>query len=517
MTAPTQWRRKAMISVLAVIAGALLPLSLAPYNIWPLGLMAPACLVLLLDKTSAKTALWRSWLFGAGMFGAGTSWVYVSIHDFGGTAAPLAVIMTAIFVLGLALVFAAPFYFYARYFSLGVAGRVLGFSATWVLGEWLRSWFLTGFPWLYIGYAHVDTWLAGWAPQFGVFGLSFICVLSACTIAEIVRQRRALGHYAFGKTSIALFSSIAAAWLIGFALTLLPLNDEKAETISVAIVQPNIPLAQKWDPLYQDHIMQTLRDETDALWQNDLVVWPEASIPLMYHDAGFFLDEMEALATSTNTGIITGILYDDAKPMTFYNSIIGLGRAEGIYFKQRLVPFGEYVPLEKWLRGLINFFNLPTSIIFPGPKDQDILSFDQHKVAPSICYEIVYPDLVARLAKDAHLLITISNDAWFGSSIGPLQHFQMAQMRALENRRTVIRGTNTGVSGIIDARGKVMQLSRQFERESIEHTKVKLINQRSLFSYWGSAPIVILCVMVLALLCVGRMRARQQQVVGLPD
>ncbi len=517
METPTGWRASWRGDLVAIVAGALLPFSLAPYNIWPLGILAPALLVFLLDTTPPKKAFWRSWFFGAGMFGAGTSWVYISIHDFGGTAAPLAVIMTAMFVLGLALVFAAPFYCYARYFSHTTLGRVLGFSAMWVLGEWLRSWFLTGFPWLYLGYGHVDTWLAGWAPVFGVFGLSLVSVLSGSLATEVLRQRRALGNYRMGKLTVALLGSIGALWVLGLGLSRLPISEQNVDTLSVAIVQPNIPLAQKWDPIYQDQIMQVLRDETDPLWHNDLVVWPEASIPLMYHDAGFFLEEIEDIATSTNTGVITGILYDDAKPMTFYNSIIGLGRADGIYFKQRLVPFGEYVPLERWLRGLINFFNLPNSIIFPGPKDQDILSFDNYKVAPSICYEIVYPDLVARLAKDANLLITISNDAWFGRSIGPLQHFQMAQMRALENRRTVLRGTNTGLSGIINSRGQAVQLSEQFARQSIQHAKVKLINQRTLFSYWGSAPIVCLCAMVLALLLGARLRTRQQQVVGLPD
>lgn len=499
--------------LLAAGAGLLVAFSLAPYNLWVLSLAAPALLFFLLQNHRAKSALRRSFAFGAGMFGNGTSWVYISIHDFGYTAAPLAVILTAIFVLGLALVFAVPFYLYARCFKTSELRGAIGFSACWVLGEWTRSWFLTGFPWLYLGYAHVETWLSGWAPIFGVFGLSLFSVLTGVLLCHTIfklctHKKVSLPTLYFAITCLLLWPT--GKWISTDSW------DQNTEAFSVAIVQPNTPLEVKWNPMFRDQIMDTLRSETENHWDKDLIIWPEAAIPIMYHDAEYLLTEFKEKAEATSTGIILGILYDDEKPMTFYNSIVGLGRADGIYFKQRLVPFGEYVPLEKWLRGLIAFFNLPNSIIFPGPRDQEILTFDGVKVAPSICYEIVYPDLVAKLAADAELLVTISNDAWFGSSIGPLQHLQMAQMRALENQRYVLRGTNTGVSAIINPSGTLTTVSRQFEQHTIEQFDIKLVKNKTLFSQWGSLPILGICFTMLGLLFMGQIKKRQAQISNIP-
>ncbi len=520
--------------IIAIIAGTLLPFSLAPYDFWFLGILAPAILAFLLKGLNAKPTFWRSFLFGAGMFGKGASWVYVSIHDFGYTTAPLALVMTGLFVCALAVTFALPFFIYARFFNsrllsnscarisihdsqdtpYNTAKHVFGFAAVWVLGEWSRSWFLTGFPWLYLGYAHADTWLAGWAPIIGVYGIGFICVLTGTTLSETI-QRLLLRHkqgerwFSLSRSHSVALSFTACLWLIGFSALISDDQYEETPKISVAIVQPNISLEMKWNPLKLNKVLDILREETQNHWDKDLIIWPEAAIPIMYNDAQYFLDEIEKIANATSSGLITGILYDDKKPMTFFNSIIGLGRADGIYFKQRLVPFGEYVPMEKWLRGLIDFFNLPNSIIFPGPQNQEILQFDNYKIAPSICYEIVYPDLVAQLAREADLLITISNDAWFGDSIGPIQHFQMAQMRALENQRYVIRGTNTGISGIIAPSGKVTVASRQFQRETITQMDVRLINKKTWFSVWGSTPLVVFCGLILAALLIAQRRLNQ--------
>ncbi|WP_086933711.1 apolipoprotein N-acyltransferase [Agarilytica rhodophyticola] len=482
-------------NVLALLTGALVPLSLAPYKLWPIGLLTPLVLLLLLQGSNIKQGFFRSFLFGLGMFGAGASWVYVAIHDFAQTPPLLAGIMTAMFVSALALVFALPFIIYCRFIKENTTGRIIGFSSIWVLGEWSRSWFLTGFPWLYIGYAHVDTWLAGWAPVLGVFSLSFFAILSSTLLYSIFisRSKKALLTY----TSLLLFIWSTGLYLSHRSWQTEPKDSHPDSTISVAIIQPNIPLELKWNPIYRSDILSILREQTSEHLDKDLILWPEAAVPIMYHEAEEFLGEMDELANNSGTGIITGILYDDPQPGIYYNSIIGIGNAGGIYFKQRLVPFGEYVPLEKWLRGLINFFDLPNSIIYPGPKQQDILNYGQYNIAPSICYEIVYPDLVARLAKHAHLLVTISNDAWFGDSIGPMQHFQMAQMRALENQRYVIRATNTGVSGIINPKGQISLLGEQFVREVNTYDDVKLINTITPFARWGSLPIVGLCLIIL--------------------
>jgi len=451
--------------VTALIAGVLLPLSMAPYGKWPLGILSATVLAALLKGLNGKKGFIRSLFFGLGMYAAGVSWVFVSIHDFGNAGVPLALAMTGAFVAFLALVFAIPFYFYSRFLSRSVIGFVLAFPSVWILGEWMRSWLLTGFPWLYLGYAHVDTWLGGWAPLLGVFGIGWLGIVSGNIIAHNLCK-------------------IEAA----------PLSKQNLQ----AFVTPKSPLEMKWQQIYQPYIMDTLRTLSETAWDSDLVVWPEAAVPMLYTDAEEFLSEVDELAKKTNSALVTGLLYDDQPNQKYYNAIMGLGDAESIYFKQRLVPFGEYVPLEEQLRGLIDFFDLPNSIIHPGPKDQDNIKAEGYTIAPYICYEIVYPDLVARNLKNANIIITISNDAWFGDSIGPLQHYQMAQMRALENRRYVIRATNTGLSGVISPMGKTIKQEKQFEQLAF-HAETKLVQGTTPFSRFGSKPIVALCFLVVAL------------------
>ncbi|SMF54781.1 Apolipoprotein N-acyltransferase [Alteromonadaceae bacterium Bs31] len=482
--------------MLVVFSGSILPLSFAPYELWWFGILACSSLALCLKKISARRALWRSFLFALGMYGTGVSWVYVSIHDFAYTPAWLASIMTAMFVAFMALVFCWPFYFYKRCVGGSYFGVLLGFPATWVISEWVRSWFLTGFPWLYLGYGHTDSWLAGWSPVFGVYGLSFLAAFTATSLLSIQRasEKLSLGKRWHRKLSYITLSSVAAIWLGGLALTSVNWTTPTKE-LSVSIVQPNIPLEVKWNPLFRGEITDTLLELTEDHWQSDIIVWPEAAIPMMYHEADFFIEELQKLATANNTALVSGILYDDEQPNTYYNSIFGMGTAENIYFKQRLVPFGEYVPLEKYLRGLIRFFDLPNSIIHRGPLLQEGIKTNEYSIAPYICYEIVYPDLVANMLGDAQLLVTISNDAWFGESIGPLQHFQMAQMRALETGRYVIRGTNTGLSGIISHKGEVTLAGTQFKAETITG-KVMLTEGKTPFARFGSWPMIIISFMI---------------------
>ena len=485
----------------ALVSGALLPFSLAPYNIWPLGILATTMLALTLVGQSGRRGFFRSVLFGLGMYGFGASWVFRSIHDFGFASTPLAFVLTSLFVFGLALVFALPFILYCKYCSKSRPGFLLGFASVWILGEWIRSWFLTGFPWLYLGYAHTSTWLGGWAPILGVFGIGFFAVLSGLVISDVFHQF--INHlrnktHPFDlhtksdrKTASVLFILVCLCWVGGWQFSNIAWTKKTSENpLSVALVQPNIPQPMKWQPFYFPYIMQTLRDLTRDHWEADLVLWPENAVPHFYHDASDFLEEINLRAEAGNTALITGILYDADEPRTWYNSIIGLGTAEGTYFKQRLVPFGEYVPLEKHIRGLLEFFNLPNSVISVGPKDQELLRTKDFKLASYICYEIVYPDLVAQYAGESELLLTISNDAWFGDSIGPLQHFQMAQMRAMENGKYLLRATNTGVSGVISHKGEILEQLPQFEQGTLR-SDVYTMTGKTPFAQLKSWPTIL--------------------------
>ncbi|MFK8050790.1 MAG: apolipoprotein N-acyltransferase [Halioglobus sp.] len=490
-----------LIAVAALAAGSGVTLSLAPIHFWPAGIISCIALLFLLQSCTARQAFWRGWLFGLGVFGTGVSWVYVSIHVHGNTNIPLAVFLTCLFCGGLALLHGMLGWCYAQ-FVRGLPGGVLiGMPILWVLFEWFRSWFLTGFPWLYLGYAHVDTWLAGWAPIVGIYGLSLFCVITASCIYLAWRNRNPRQWLTSALVSLAL-------WLVGAQLQSVEwVSRQSDKPISVAIYQPNIPQEHKWDRAWYQPILQKYQSATESLYGQDIVIWPESAIPNFYQRSRVFIDPIARRAADNDTTLITGIPFRSEEGDAYFNSIVALGAGKGVYHKQRLVPFGEYLPLEKQLRGLISFFDLPMSSFSPGLPDQAFLRSGDYSVAPYICYEVVYPDLVARNASAADILITISNDSWFGSSLGPLQHLQMAQMRALENGRYLIRATNNGVSAIIDHRGDLVVQTPQFVETTLK-SDVFVMSGKTPFGYYGSTPLLLTIALVLSLMAMIKRRGK---------
>jgi apolipoprotein N-acyltransferase len=496
--------RKIGASLLALFAGSLITLALAPYNLWPAGLLSCCLYIGLLRNGSLRMAAWLGWLYGIGMFGTGASWVYVSIHEQGNASVALATALTAVFVCGLALLHALFAWLYAALLRNVMAGMLLGFPALWVLFEWIRSWLFTGFPWLYLGYSSMDTWASGWIPVIGVFGASLLCAFSASCLYLAYMRRSPQAYLIYG-------TMIASLWLIGWQLQQAKwVAPASATPLTVGLVQANIPQQLKWRREYYQPTLTLYQSMTEPLLEYDIVVWPEAAIPSYYQNAQDFLQPMAAAAERSNTALITGIPWREAGASTYHNSIVALGAGSGVYHKQRLVPFGEYVPLEQSLRGVIEFFDLPMSSFTPGRSKQSPLLVHDFRVAPFICYEVVYPDLVRKFARKADLLITISNDAWFGASLGPIQHLQMARMRALENGRYMIRATNNGISAIIDEQGQIVTIGNQFQRETITG-EVQVMLGETPFTDIGSIPIIILCALaILGLLGAGSMGLRLQ-------
>ncbi|MEH6634397.1 MAG: apolipoprotein N-acyltransferase [Halioglobus sp.] len=480
---PETGLRPLIVLILAPLAGALVTLSLAPFGLWPAGILSCVLYAYLLSTCSASQALWRGWLYGLGMFGTGVSWVYVSIHVHGHASIPLAILLTVVFCAGLSLLHALFAWCYVRFVRPLPGGMLVGFPALWVLFEWLRGWLLTGFPWLYLGYAHVETWISGWAPILGVFGLSFITALTGTCLFLAWRGRQAAATTTYAVIVITL-------WGGGAVLKPTQWVARASEhSLTVALYQPNIPQQHKWDPAWYEPILSQLSAATEPLMGLDIVIWPEAAVPDYYQRAQDFLQPLAERAAAANTTLITGIPFRPEGGDTYYNSIAALGYGQGIYHKQRLVPFGEYVPLEGLLRGLIAFFDLPMSGFTSGPAEQKPLRVGPYRVAPFICYEIVYANQVATNARDTDLLITISNDSWFGNSLGPLQHLQIAQMRARENGRYVLRATNNGVSAIIDHQGRIVDRTEQFvETTLIGEAEVMLGNTP--FGSFGTMPII---------------------------
>jgi apolipoprotein N-acyltransferase len=477
---------------IALVAGCLVPFSFAPFNIWPLGILALSIFALLINNQSLKAVWWRTWWFGVGMYGIGVSWIYVSISGFGGAPAPLAAFLVIIFVFFMAAFFSLPFYAFGRWFCHHKLTLLIAFPATWLISEWLRTWLLTGFPWLLLGYGDLTNWLSGWAPVFGVMGLSLLSALTAGLFAHTIYHPITL------RSLVPSSILLAIVWGGGFALQKIEWTQAASAPTSIAIVQPNIKQESKWQESFRDENMDLLRAQTEPLWGKKIIIWPESAVTEIYSQAIPFLHEMNRKAADNHSGLLTGIIFDDQEKNTYYNSIATFGDAIGIYHKRRLVPFGEYVPME-WLRHFIEFFNLPTSYISLGPDDQHGLKVDDLMIAPAVCYEVAYPDLIAKSALDSQLLMSVSNLGWFGDSLGRHQFMQMAQMRALETQHYYAYSTNNGPSAIFDRKGTITAQTKAFEQTSLT-SEIYAVNGATPFMRFGSVPVVILSFIGLVLL-----------------
>ncbi len=482
------------------LAGACLPLSLAPFDWWWLGVLVMAALVAGLDRSSAKHSFFLGWIFGSASFLTGVSWVYIAIHDFGATPAYLALPMTAIFCIFLGIVPALFCYAYSRWVRDGRGGRILGFAAMWVLCEWLRGWIFTGFPWLYLGYSQLNTPLSGWSPVVGVYGLSFWVALSGAALAQFL--------IAPNKTKLSSAAPLlACALLFGQGYLLKQTEWTQAKDVAplrIGAVQSNISQEKKWAYTQYWATLELYDQASEKLWADaDLVIWPEAAIPALYHNAQSFFDYIAERAAANDSALITGVptRFDE----NMYNSAMVISGGEGIYHKQRLVPFGEYVPLGQYIHGLLKIFDLPLSSFSRGGAEQSHLAVKGWELAPSICYEIAYPDLIAQSARGSDVLFTISNDAWFGHSIGPDQHMQMAQMRALENGRELIRVTSTGITALVDHQGNIRSRVPSFTETALRG-EVHAREGSTPFTRYGSTPIILLC---FALILAARIKPRQ--------
>ncbi len=491
-------------NLIALAAGAITPLALAPFGLWPLALLSIALFYLGLRDLAPRPAAGRGWCYGFGLFAAGTSWVYVSIHDYGAASPPLAALLTLGFVAGLGLLLALPAWLWARWLRRSEAplADALAFAALWLGQEAFRGWFLTGFPWLYAGYSQLDGPLSGLAPLGGVWLISFALALSAALLVNLNQLR---ARPAFFATGLVL---LLAPWAIGLALQQHAWTSPAGAPLKVAAIQGNIEQNLKWDPARLNAQLALYRDLTFSARPSDLIVWPETAVPVLKEHASGYLAVMDRFAREHQAALITGVPIRQANARgepRYYNAVSVLGEGSGDYLKQKLVPFGEYVPLQDLLRGLIAFFDLPMSDFARGSGDQALLQAKGYRVATLICYEVVYPEFAAELAAHSQLLLTVSNDAWFGRSIGPLQHLQMAQMRALEGGRWMIRATNNGMTALIDPFGRISQQLPPFE-QAVLYGEVVPMQQLTPYLQWRSWPLAIFCALLLAwALLAGRM------------
>jgi len=405
-------------------AGLLAVLGFAPFSLFPLTILTLAVLFWQWQHTNDKrAAAWLGFAFGAGLFGAGISWIYVALHDYGDMRMLLALLATVLFAAVLALFPALAGYAQARIKAPVWARLVLVMPALWVLLEWLRGLLFTGFPWLAFGYSQAAASpLAGYAPLFGVYGVSLAVAVSAGLLA--------LGWQArWSKQGKLALVALLLLWGGGAALRAVEWTQTEGEPFKVALLQGNIAQDLKFR---EDKLIGTLAADSQS------------------------------------------------------------------YRKNHLVPFGEFIPLRPVLGWLVNeVLNIPMSDLARGGERQAVLRIAGQRVAVQICYEDVFGEEVIRYLPEATLLVNVSNDAWYGRSHAAMQHNQIAQMRALETGRMMLRATNTGVTSIIGRDGVVQQMLPQHE-QGILTGQVQGYTGSTPYVRWGNAAMLGLLVLMLA-------------------
>lgn len=481
----------------ALCSGALLPLAFAPLQWVFFAFAAPAVFFLLSYNLAPRQAARVGYSFGLGFFGVGVSWVYVAIHDFGYTGAPIATVLTFIFVAVLALFFAGQAWLSSYVIHQFHKGKAALFSAAfilfpslWALFEWFRGWFLTGFPWLSLGYSQTDTWLGGYAPVFGVFGVSWLTAMVAGVLWLLVGFRQNL---------VVLVGALLFA--MGWTLQQVEWTEPTGKALSISLVQGNVPQMTKWEPEQVEARKQIYSDMTQQLWDvSDAIIWPENAMTLFYHDLREnYLDVLSRQAHARQTELVIGTPVMNLNSGEYYSSFISLGPSSGVYHKRHLVPFGEFVPLENWIRGLVNFFDLPMSSFSRGDTVQPLLEIAGQPLATSICYEDAFGEEMIAALPRATLLLNGSNNAWYGNSWAPHQHLQISRMRTMETGREMIRSTTNGISAYIDYRGHIKSRTPQFE-QTVLTDKVQPRKGSTPYVIWGNTFIVSLMLLLLGML-----------------
>jgi apolipoprotein N-acyltransferase len=483
-----------------LLSGATLPLAFSPFDYFLIGILSPAVLFFYLRDASPKGAFIAGYLYGFGMFGAGVNWLHISINLFGGVNLAGALLLTFLLIAFLALYPALVGLIACRLFkNRNSTFLILILPSLWTLGEWCREWVLTGFPWLNLGNSQIDSFLAGLAPVLGVYGVSFaVCFSAGCIISLIGNSHR-------GK-----LVTLTAALLLWFSSALLYQHSwtrMDPESLSVTLIQGAISQELKWQPEQREKTYALYLGMTEPHWDSDIVIWPETAIPALYHQAKTFIDSLDAVAKRHDTALLTGIPYKDIDQEKYYNSILLLGKDRGIYHKYHLVPFGEYLPLDKFLRPLLHFFRIPMSNFSPGTNNIKTLDTQKASIGTTICYEDAFGKEVIKTLPQATLLVNISNDAWFGDSIAPHQHLQIARMRALETGRYLLRATNTGISAVINEKGEIIARSPQFTADALS-ANVMTFKGATPYVLTGNRTIISTCVMIL-LFNLYRLRKRQ--------
>lgn len=484
---------------LALLAGVVNVLAFAPFAIWPLQILTLAWLLRQLAHNPAgpqhrwPRLLLTAWLYGFGWAACGLHWLYISMHDYGGMAGPIAALAVALLAAYLALYAAAAAalasWLRQRWQASEACQLVLIMPACWALSEWLRGWMFTGFPWLTSGYAHNISPLAGFAPVLGVYGVAWISALIAGCLALLSLSRPARTPLRARAWPLALVVLLAGS---GMALHAVNWTQPVGQPISVRLLQGNIPQELKFSNetllssliLYEDMIRSA---------PADLIAIPETAVPLPPEQLPpDYLAQLIRFSQTSGSHLALGILLADG-PSQYANSMLGISSAVASpayrYDKHHLVPFGEFIPFG--FRWFVDLMHIPLGDLTRGQPLQAPWAVKQQWVLPNICYEDLFGEEIAaqlgaayyRKQPQASILLNLSNIAWFGDSIALPQHLQISQMRTLETGRPMLRATNTGTTAVISPKGQVLATLTPYTRGQLS---------APVQGYQGQTPYILL-------------------------
>jgi len=446
--------------IFALLAGGLFTLAFAPFNYSLLALVALTVLFATWQHCSPARALLRGYLFGLGSFGLGISWVYISVHDYGGAA-----VFGSVAITVLCVAFWAIFPAITAWLSVKLQGHKsiepLTLPLIWVLVEYFRGdLLLNGFPWFVSSYSQLSTTLAGYVPLIGAYGSSFLLVLSASLAMHMLRNK---------PQRLLMAASIGLIWSVGGLLKLTDWTDVIGKPIHTVLVQGNVTQDQKWRPENRLNTLLMYKKMTEENWGADVIVWPETAIPAYLSQVDeFFLQPLKQKALQHNTDLIVSLPTEGETENEIYNAVITLGKHKGMYRKNHLLPFGEYMPLQPLSGLVLKGLNIRMGDFTRGGDSQDLLKAGGYPFITTICYEDAFGDAGLYKLEDAAYLVNVTNDGWFGDSFEPYQHLQIARMRAIETGRYMLRATNTGATAVINPKGEIIALAPLFTTTTLK-------------------------------------------------
>lgn len=479
--------------LIAISLGAFAVLGYAPFYFYPATLLGLAGLFWLIESSpSPKHSAWLGLSFGAGLFGVGISWLYISLHDFGEMPMLLAALATAAVCGFVALFPAAVAWLGARHFP---AQKLMALPLLWALLEWVRSWIFTGFPWLTVGYSQVPySPLAGLAPVVGVYGVSLATAACAALIAAAFCKK-------ISTKKMGLW--LLVFWLSGSALKHVEWSAPQGKPLSFSLLQGNISQSLKWQKDELPHTLQTYLDMVLAS-HTQLIVIPEMALPQLAENLPEnYLNTLAQHAAAQSGNVLVGIPQSTRKDgeTVYFNAVISMGEAPNqSYQKSHLVPFGEFIPFKSLIGWIYNdILHIPLADLERGTTSPQPMNLSGQKVALNICYEDVFGEEIIRQLPAATLLVNVSNDAWYGESLAAEQHLQMSQTRALETARAVLRSTNTGVTAVIGRDGRVLAALPQFTQAALEG-QVQGYQGATPYVRWGNWVLISLILIGLGVL-----------------